>query len=71
MDTLNAKQLSALCLIIALSGAGGSLLARTPSSPSAPALTHVAVLREEQRRQERRIDELSRRVRTLETETRH
>jgi hypothetical protein len=68
MDNLNSKQLASLGLIIAVSGAGGSLLARAPSSPASPAMTHVAVLREEQQRQERRIDLLTRRVRALEVQ---
>ncbi|MHC4065498.1 MAG: hypothetical protein ACYSUI_13515 [Planctomycetota bacterium] len=66
MENLSTRQLGALGLVIALSGAGGSLMARAPSAPVTPALTHIAVLREEQKRQEARITRLRDRVRSLE-----
>ena len=67
---LDSRQLTALGLIVAMTGAGGTLLARqgttTPPAPS----PHVAVLREQidrlERRTERRHDLLMRRVRELE-----
>ena len=59
----DAKQLTTLAMIIAMSGAGGSLMAGSGSTP-------YAVLREEldrlERRTERRHDALMQRVREIE-----
>ena len=67
---LDSKQLTTLGLIVAMTGAGGSLLARQGApAPTAPSV-HVAVLREELDRLEKRTERdhraLQARVRELE-----
>jgi hypothetical protein len=66
VNSLDTRQLVSLALLIAVSGAGGSLVTRTTSSPTSATLAPIAVLRQEQERQERRIEALTRRVRDLE-----
>ena len=67
---LDTKQLTALGLIVAMTGAGGTLLARSGSTSSPVHSPQVAVLRDEmdrlERRTERRHDALMKRVRELE-----
>lgn len=66
---MDVKQLMALAMVVSVSGAGGSLLTRSASTPHPP----PGILRDEfsrlEVRWERRLDECLRRVRSLEMET--